>query len=424
VDVDATLVVVGLTLTVVALTGRIITRLWLSPAAIALVVGVVAGPEVLDVVDVRAAPGDEQGLVREVARITLGVSLVGVGLQLDVDDLRRLWRRVARLLTVGMVGMWLVTGLGAVVLLELPLWTGLLLGAVLTPTDPAVAASMVTGPLARANLPERLRHTLQLESGANDGLALPFVLLAGLAVTPPLGEAVGEWAGQAGKEIGLALVLGAAIGLAVGQIARFDVEHRETSAAHLLMSGVALALLTLGGVHTLGGSGVFAAFVAALCFSASLTDDERELLERTQQAIVHLTLVPMFLLFGATLPWHDWRVLGWPLVAFGAWVLVVRRPPVVPLAMVGGDVRGRSLVWLAWSGPLGVAGIYYAGYVERFPTGHDASVSAAATFAIAVSVLAHTVAATPLARWHAGRSITGTLRHPLEAEADEDEASP
>jgi NhaP-type Na+/H+ or K+/H+ antiporter len=107
-------------------------------------------------------------------------------------------------------------------------------------------------------------------------------------------------------------------------------------------------------------------------------------------------------------------------------VLVMRRPPVVPLAMVGGDVRGRSLVWLAWSGPLGVAGIYYAGYVERFPTGHDASVSAAATFAIAVSVLAHTVAATPLARWHAGRSITGTLRHPLEAEAeaDEDEASP
>lgn len=97
-------------------------------------------------------------------------------------DLRLIWKRAASLLAIAMIGMWLLTSLGAWLVLGLPLWVGLLLGAILTPTDPVIASTLVTGRLAEANLPRWLRRSLQLQSGANDGLALVFVLVPALVL--------------------------------------------------------------------------------------------------------------------------------------------------------------------------------------------------------------------------------------------------
>ena len=103
--------------------------------------------------------------------------------------------------------MWVLTSLGAWLVLDLSLWVGLLLGAILTPTDPIVASSLVTGRLAEANLPRWLRHSLQLEAGANDGLALIFVLVPALVLTLPVDDA-GAIAGEAVGQVVLALVVG------------------------------------------------------------------------------------------------------------------------------------------------------------------------------------------------------------------------
>ncbi len=176
-----------------ALLSAIVRRLYLSAVLLALAVGVLLGPEGLAVIDPIGAEGDHRRLLEELARLTLAVSLMAAGLQVTREDLRVNLSRTAMLLSVGMVGMWVATGLGAWLLLDLGVWTALLLGAILTPTDPVVASAIVTGTMAEENLPRRVRRTLIVESGANDGLALPFVLLCALMLTESGSDALSQW---------------------------------------------------------------------------------------------------------------------------------------------------------------------------------------------------------------------------------------
>jgi NhaP-type Na+/H+ or K+/H+ antiporter len=118
-----------------------------------------------------AKRGDENTILEQAARLTLAVSLMGIALRLETHGIKVLWRPAALLVTLGMVGMWLASSALAGWLLSVSFWTALLLGAVVTPTDPIVANSIVSGPFARKHLPLRVRDTISLESGANGGLA-------------------------------------------------------------------------------------------------------------------------------------------------------------------------------------------------------------------------------------------------------------
>lgn len=417
-SIDTILVVVGATLLVAGLLSRLLKRVLLSGVLVALGLGVVLGPDVLDVIDPMAEPGHRR-VLEETARLTLAVALMAAGLQINRADLRENRSRFAALLSVGMVGMWALSGLGAWLLLDLPFWAGMLLGAVLTPTDPVVASTLVTGGLAEKNLPRWVRRTLQLESGANDGLALPFVLLAALLLTEPPGEALGQWAGDAAREVAVALAVGAVVGWTSGRLVELSLRRGEVESTNLLGIGLALALLTMGLVHLLGGSGILAVFVAATFFSCVLEADVREELEQVQESISKFLVLPVFILFGASLPFGGWEKLGFAGLAFAGWVLLVRRPPVVPVALAPTDTGRRPTAFLAWFGPLGVAAIFYATYIERFRLPEGETIFAAATLAIVLSVVVHSLTATPGVRWLARRSPLGTLRHPLHADSEE-----
>lgn len=413
---DAVLLLAGAVLFAVGLLSRLLKRVFLSGVLVALVIGVVVGPEVLGLLDPTEA-GDERGLMEEVARVTLALALMGAGLQLTRQDLRENLRPTVVLLTGGMLGMWVLTGLGGWLLLDLPFWVGFLLGAVLTPTDPVVASTLVTGPLAEDNLPRRLRRTLQMEAGANDGLAVPFVLAAAyFAATGTAG--VDDWALEALQEVGLAVIVGGALGLAAGYLVEVSFQGAEIEDTSLLGMGLALALLVLGLVSLLGGSGILAVFVAAIVFSVVIEARVREVVEEVQETITRFLLLPAFVLFGAILPFGGWSELGLAGIAFVLWVLFLRRLPVVPAALRLTDVPARSRWFLGWFGPLGVAAIYYATYVERYHLPEGERLFAAATLAICASVVVHSITATPLVRLHAGRSPFATLRHPLKADSE------
>ena len=413
---DTILIVAGTTVLLIGLFSRLVKRVFLSSVLLALAAGVVVGPDVLGILDPSEA-GDERKLMEEVARLTLAIALMGTGLQITRRDLRENARRCVSLLTGGMLGMWLLTSVGACLLLDLPLWAGFLLGAILTPTDPVVSSALVTGPLAENNLPRRLRRTLQIESGANDGLALPFVLLAAYLATKPAGEAMGDWAVEAGKQVGLAVLVGGVIGFVAARVVELSVHEEEIEEASLLGVGIALAVLTVGLVHTLGGSGILAVFVAALTFSALIEERIREQVGQVQESIAKFFLLPAFLLFGAILPFSLWQELGFAGAGFVAWVLLLRRLPVVPLVLAWAASR-RDSVFLGWFGPLGVAAIYYATFAGRFDVPDGERIFAAATLAVTASVVIHSVTATPGARAYAGRSPLATLRRPASAEAE------
>lgn len=117
----------------------------------------------------------------------------------------------------------------------------------ITPTDPVVASSVVTGDVAERNLPERLRHAISAESGFNDGLAYPFVLLPILLLSWPPGEALTHWLVHTILlEVGIAVVLGALAGYATGKVLLLAEARETTEHASILTVGLALALTTLG----------------------------------------------------------------------------------------------------------------------------------------------------------------------------------
>ncbi len=403
-----------------ALLSAIVRRLYLSAVLVALTVGVLLGPEGFRVIDPIGAEGDHRRLLEELARLTLAVSLMAAGLQVTREDLRINLGRASMLLTVGMVGMWLATGLGAWLLLDLGIWAALLLGAMLTPTDPVVASALVTGTMAEKNLPRPVRRTLIIESGANDGLALPLVLLCALILAEPQTDALSRWVLESGKEVGIAVVTGAVLGFACGKLAERAVQAREVEHVHLLGLGISLSLFVLGTVRLAGGSGILAVFIAALAFSLVLEEHVREELGDVQESITRFFVLPVFIFFGAVLPWARWAELGIAGLAFVAWVLLVRRPLVVPLALAPTRTDARSTAFLAWFGPIGVAAIYYATYVDRFRLAEYERVYAAATLAIVASIAVHSITATPGVRLFARRSPFTPLRHPLRAGVEGD----
>lgn len=402
---DPLLAVLAGTVIVLGLASRLLKRHALSPVLLALGVGVLVGPAVLGWIDPAAAVG-RTPLLEGITRIGLALGVADIALQVRRGDLRRNARRLVLLLTAVMVGMWLVTAGGAWLLLGVPVGAALLLGAALTPTDPVVASALASGALPRRMLPRRLRRTVQIESGANDGLALPFVLVAGLLATEATGPAVTHWLVEAGREVGLAVLIGPLLGWATGRLARIAQEDELIGSSYVPLLGVATALAALALVHLLGGSGVLGAFLASLALSLTLSDELRGPAGETLSAASRLGVVAVFGVFGTVLPWQGWLALGPAGLLFAAWALLLRRPPVTWAALLAGRTGPHSRLFLAWFGPLGVAGIYYLAYAERYRLPEYEQLFAAGSLAICASVLVHTLTSTPGVRLYARRSGT------------------
>lgn len=402
---DRVLVLVGLALVVLGLSSRLVKRHSLSPVLLALGAGVAVGPHALDLLDPEAVV-PRADLLEQLARVALALSVFDIALRTDPRDLWDNRWRLAVLLGALMPAMWLLTGLGAALVLGLPVAVAAVLGAVLTPTDPAVASALVTGVTPNRLLPRRVRMSLQLEAGANDGLALPFVLLAGLLATRPGDEVAGAWAAEAGRELGIALVVGAVLGLLMRWLTDLAGVERLAEEDWFPLASTGVSLTVLGAAHLLGGSGILAAFVAGLLFSEGLPDDLRRPIHTVHRSVAKVALTVVFLAFGTVLPIDAW----WPLlgaggVVFAVWALLLRRlPAAYPLLRLT-STGPVSAAFMGWSGPLGVAAIYYLAFIERYDIEDAERVFVAGSLAIAVSVLGQALTSTHVV--HAYRRIVG-----------------
>ncbi len=395
ISADRVLLLAGLALVVLGLSSRIVKRFSLSPVVLALGAGVVVGPHVLGLVDPESVVRRGK-LLEQLARVALALAVFDITLRTEPSDLRRNARRIGVLLVIVMPGMWLLTSLGAGLLLGLPLALALVLGATLTPTDPGVASALVTGVLPNRLLPRGVRMSLQVEAGANDGLALPFVLFACLLATLPNGEVLGDWLVEVGRQLGIAI----AVGAAVGALARWltDVAGVSRLAEEdwfpLASTGVSVAVLALA--HILGGTGVFAAFVAGLFFSEGLPEGLRQPIHTVHRSVTKVALTVVFLAFGMVLPFEKWwPELGLAGLAFALWTLVLRRFPVSFPALLASRTGPISSAFIGWSGPLGVAAIYYLVYIERYRLPDYERLFLAGSLALTVSVLGQALTAAP-----------------------------
>ncbi|WP_414621313.1 cation:proton antiporter [Calothrix sp. CCY 0018] len=164
-------------------------RLYLSAPILSVLLGVIFGPFVLNIFDVESW-GTQDIIVEEIARLTISIQLISTALRLrSAYPFRRL-RSLAIMLGPLMLAMWFVSSALIYWILNIDFWVAILIGAVITPTDPVLAATIVTGNFAEDKLPSRVRNLLSAESGINDGLAYPFVFLPLLLLMQSPQEAI------------------------------------------------------------------------------------------------------------------------------------------------------------------------------------------------------------------------------------------
>jgi NhaP-type Na+/H+ or K+/H+ antiporter len=414
-QLNLALAITGAVVLLIALLSNPIKKSLLQEPTIAVAVGIAVGPYGLALLDLGKW-GDEDTIVEQAARITLAIGLMGVALRLKKKSVRALLRPVAWLLTLGMLGMCLASSALAGWLLGLSLWSALLLGAVVTPTDPVVASSIVTGKFAKENLPLRVRDTISFEAGANDGLAYLFVMLGVLMLGHPPHEAWSKWLLET-LLLGVvaASVLGCLIGYVAAKLLALAERHEVVENASLLGYTVAFSLFTLGAAKLLGMDALISVFLAGLIFN--LTIDERDEQEErsVQEAVAKLFTLPMFVLFGIALPFAEWARLGWPLFALTILVVLLRRPPVVALLFpaLGKSLNVRDSFYIGWFGPIGIAAIYYAAMAEKHA--HDPLIWHAASAMVFGSILIHGVTAAPLTRLYGRREIASHGSGPSES---------
>ncbi|WP_417777137.1 cation:proton antiporter [Stutzerimonas xanthomarina] len=397
-QLNIALAIMGGVAVCIALLSALIKRSPVSEPALAVLVGAAVGPYGLSWLDL-ARWGDTFSILEQAARLTLAIGLMGVALRLQPAALKAMRKPIMLLLTFVMLGMWLVSSLLAGWLLGLSLWAALLLGAVITPTDPVVASSIVTGEFAKKHLPLRLRDTLSAESGANDGLAYAFVMLPILMLSHTSDQAWSRWLLESVLiGIGGAALVGAVVGFAAAKLLAFAEHKKLVANSSLLGYTVAFSLLTLGLAKLLQMDGVLAVFVGGLAFNFFSEKHEKQEEENIQEAVAKLFTLPMFVIFGIALPLHEWAALGWPLLAFALLVLLLRRPPAVMSlsATWRNALNLRDSLYLGWFGPLGIAAIYYAALAHSHL--HDPLYWHAASALIFASIMIHGVSAAPLSR--------------------------
>lgn len=370
------------------LIGRTAARRNVSSAMALVAAGVVLanGPWALIDLEVRSEP------VRVLAEATLALLLFADASRVNLARLRRDAAVPARLLVVGLP-LTIALGIGvAVVVLGAPIWVGAAIAAIVAPTDAALGAPIVSD----RRIPERIRRTLNVESGLNDGIATPFVNLF-------LAAAVGELADASGWSSAVAhLAVGAGVGAAVGLVgglaaraahgAGWMEPHARSLVAVFVAAGAFTATLAID------GNGFIAAFVAGLAFGTTLREEEAEVTELAEEVGEALTLVVWFV-FGAVLLGPALRAAGWRDVAFAVLALTVVRMVPVALALVGTGLDRATVGFIGWFGPRGLASVVFTLIaIDELDAVDAERVLVAATLTVALSVVAHGASASPLAR--------------------------
>jgi NhaP-type Na+/H+ or K+/H+ antiporter len=392
-DLPEVLLVLGLLLTATAALSGWLNVSVLSISVLSLAAGM--GLALAGVIEVD--PGDEWLVV--VIELALVMTLFADGLLVEEELLRERWHGPVRTLIAAMPLTLILAGLAAKALFPDLSWAeAFLLGAVLSPTDPVVTSSVVSNP----GVPAAVRHTLNLESGLNDGLALPFVLFF-VILSEPGGDA-----GRSALELGGEAFVGAAIGTALGGAAGWLVDRLPGGSMAARYEGVyalGIALLAFGLAEATIGNGLIAAFVGGIVLAVSRPEIPEAFVGFNESVSATLQ-VAVFVLFGALIVTTAFDASIPALVAFIVFMLLVARPVAVLISFVGTRIPRPEKLFMAWFGPKGVASMLFALLAAESVAPHHSLVFEVASFAILASIIAHGLTDTVGANWIARRMRT------------------
>ena len=421
---------IGALLIIMVLVSTLLARLPLSSAMIYLVFGYALGLGGFDVI--TSDPVIHAGVLEIVTEIALLISLFAIGLKLGVPLLDRRWFLPLRLAFPSMlVTVGLITLIG-IWWLGLPLGAAVLLGAILAPTDPVLAAGIHSNAI---DTPDRVRFGLAGEGALNDGTAYPFVLLGlGLMGLHDLGENGGHWwlMDLLWATLG-GLLIGAVLGTVIGQLIIYlRTRHHNAVGLNEFVS-LGLIAITYGLAHMCLASGFLAVFAAGIALhrveekpltgtlsldqeenpdghpvedrathshhaSAAMMHGVREFSEQLEK-LAELSIV---LLIGAMLPYVT---LSTELLWFIPLLFLVVRPLAVLPGIIGTPIRADQYAMISWFGIRGIGSVFYLVFaLNRGVSGALADELVTLTLVtVATSILVHGVSVFSLSEWYARR---------------------
>ena len=374
-----------------AVAGRV-ERSWISGPIVFTGIGFILGPDGLGVLGVNITG---EGL-RLLAELTLAMVLFTDAANADFAIVRRNLGLPERLLGVGLpLTILLGFVLAAIVFPSLKILEIALLATMLAPTDAALGKPVVTNQA----VPAVIREALNLESGLNDGICVPIVvLLLGLAVGTQIeGGTTVHVARVVIEEIGIGAVIGLALTWTTVRMLRFAERHGWISEHWVEIPIVALAAACFAAAQATGGSGFIACFVGGLLLSGLGEHHKEELLrgaEHTGEALALLTWV----VFGGIVVARMIDRVTWAALLYAVLSLTVVRMLPVFLCLIGTRTSTADKLFIGWFGPRGLATIVFAVLVldQKLP-GND-TIMLAAGWTVLLSVIVHGVTANPLVK--------------------------
>lgn len=394
---QATAAFLGALLIIGALASGIAQRSFLSLAAMFVLGGFLVGDGGFKWVSFQA----QSGFVEDLAFIALIVILFRDGLEVEGEMLQRAWHLPLRKLAIAMPITAVIVA-GATHLFIGLSWTeSLLLGALLSPTDPVLTSSIVTN----VRVPRLIRHSLNLESGLNDGLALPAVLAFLAALSSESHHFV--WWRFVLQDVGLGFLYGLVLGWCASRLMPSEgsrpLDHPIPSHQKSLYAlGVAFATY---GITVLSprGNGFIAVFVAAIVLGVS-RPDLRLHFEQRADGIVEIVKLGIFVVFGSLLTLDALESNGWAALGVVATTFLIARPVAVWIALMGTDTDRQTRLFMGWFGPKGVATMTFSLLVldQHIPDGQR--IFDLAALVVFCSIVVHGLTDTPGANWIARRA--------------------
>jgi NhaP-type Na+/H+ or K+/H+ antiporter len=362
----------SLTLFTAALISERADRTVLSTAVLFLIAGIVVGYW-----NIAARTETTSAAIYQLADLALFTVLFTDGMRLHLRQPEGTWGPPARTLLIGLPVVLIIGGCLARYLGNLPWREALLVGAILSPTDPVFASAIV----GREHIPGRLRRMLNVESGLNDGLALPLVFVL-LALTR--GEPVH------GVRLSIELAGGIAFGLAIPaalvwlqRLRVFSASPRYEALDVFAIGGILCAASELAGVNQ---------YLAAFVGGVLMRHLAQPLVQRFSQfgeRITELLKLAALLVFGAALGWQGMPQGAVVSFTFAVLMIVVARPVSILIALAGTPVPRQERLVAAWFGPKGFASVVYGLIALRAGLPYPERVFALLAVTIALSMIVH-----------------------------------
>src|SRR3954453_4624360 len=383
---ETALTVLGALLVFGALVSGIARRSILSLTAVFVLVGGVLGQGGLEVLHFDPT----SGFLSALATVALVVILFRDGLEVEGEMLGHEWPLPLRALVLAMPITAAIVAVAVAALTDLSWTQAFLVGALLSPTDPVLSSSVVTNP----RVPRLIRHSLNLESGLNDGLALPPVLALIAALEVSGGDFV--WWRFVLQDVTLGFAYGVAIGFVASVLLPRGGSLTESIPAHQkALYALGVAFLTYG-LTTLPphGNGFIAVYVCAITLGIR-RPDIRGYVEARADDIVEIVKLGIFVVFGSLLTLDGLFADGWAAVAIAVVTLLVARPVAVAIALAGTRLSRAAVAFMAWFGPKGVATMTFSLLVLGSEVAEGERIFNLAALVVLCSIVAHGVTDTP-----------------------------